>query len=453
MSSVDTSGAQRASRQLTAPRALRLRGMRAGAPRVLLAALALAVAVPVSVSAPAASPVQAATCTGWTDKVNPPRTIRVLRTKTDDPNVYGRVQTVDFRRYVETVMADEWPSYFPAESLKAAATAVKQYGWYYTMHGRSSYVTSSGACYDVKDSTIDQLYRPEIRSAKAEHKAAVTATWGLSVRRSGVFFLTGYRSGSTSASCGSDATGTRLYAWSVYDCGRDGKSRREIQRIYYGSSFSEVWSDQTSGSAPAPAPATNTYTEQGRVSTAVKRYIGKPHQDGAMGPNSFSSAGLVYRSFADAGLLFRMGGKYRTPLELYSYFKSKGKADRVNPRVGDLVAWAGGRHVGVYVGNGYAVSALKSGVKQHTIGYPSAEFTAYLHTGLSATATPVRATTQESPLRSGPGRSYSRIATLPANAKLTVLGSALDERGVRYHKVRTSSGKVGWVSSNLTRAL
>jgi hypothetical protein len=311
-------GAQRASRH---PHPLRTRF------RTLLtrsSALAAALAIGATLQAPAtAVPAESVAqaghskCTGWTSKTTPPRTIRVLRTKTNDPDVKGRVQTVDFRRYVETVMADEWPSYFPAETLKAAATAVKQYGWYYTMNHRSSYRTRSGACYDVKDSTIDQLFRPEIRRASASHRAAVTATWGLSVRKGGTFFLTGYRAGSRT-SCGADRDGYRLYAWSAYDCGRDGKTRRQIQRLYYGSNYSEVWSG---------------------------------------------------------------GGS----------------------------------------GGGSATSSF-------------------------------RVTTDDAPLRNGPGRSYARIITLRDGLRLKVLGSDKDERGVVWHKVRTPAGRVGWVSSRLTRA-
>ena len=49
------------------------------------------------------------------------------------------------------------------------ALAVKQYGWYYTMHWRGGSCqvtnpddgTTTVECYDVKDGTLDQIYKPE----------------------------------------------------------------------------------------------------------------------------------------------------------------------------------------------------------------------------------------------------------------------------------------------------
>ncbi|MBA2558275.1 MAG: SpoIID/LytB domain-containing protein [Chloroflexi bacterium] len=184
---------------------------------------------------PTAQPAAASTCTGWKDKVNPPSTIRVLRD--------GRtVETVNFRRYVEIVMAAEWPAFYPQATLEAAAVAVKQFGWYYTMNHRSWYRTSGGACYDVKDNTSDQIYWPDTRTPKAEHLAAVRDTWGLSVRKRDRFFLTGYRAGAF-VDCGKDADGFRLYAHSAFKCGRAGMTRAQIQHVYYDPGLTFVWAD------------------------------------------------------------------------------------------------------------------------------------------------------------------------------------------------------------------
>ncbi len=54
-----------------------------------------------------------------------------------------------------------------------------------------------------------------------------------------------------------------------------------------------------------------------------------------------------------------------------------------NPRVGDLVIWGGGTHVGIYIGNGKAISTLTNGVRIHGVFAVTARFTAYLHTGMS----------------------------------------------------------------------
>src|SRR3990172_8723234 len=188
---------------------------------------------------PSSAPVATAatSCTGWKNHYVPPKTIRVYRTYGP---AAGRVQTVSFRSYVENTVAWEWPSAFPTASLRAGAIAAKQYGWYYAMTYRGG-TSPGGACYDVKDNSADQVYRPETRNASASQKAAVAATWAISIRRSrngvpGQFILTGYYPGSISG-CGAQTNGFRLYQKGVYDCGRKGLTLEEIMRIYYGSTL------------------------------------------------------------------------------------------------------------------------------------------------------------------------------------------------------------------------
>ncbi|MFI5253845.1 MAG: FG-GAP-like repeat-containing protein [Candidatus Limnocylindrales bacterium] len=190
----------------------------------------------------------------------------------------GTVQTVDFTAYVQNVMAWEWPSTWPTSTLRAAAIAVKQYAWYYTMHYRGG-TSAGGACYDVKDTTADQIYRPETRSAAASHKDAVAATWPMSIRRTksgvaGTFILTGYRSGSSTA-CGADADGFLLYGKSLYDCGKKGKTLEEIERIYYGSTLQPTTpgahqiADTPFGDAGAVVPAASGVDAYVRTSTGA----------------------------------------------------------------------------------------------------------------------------------------------------------------------------------------
>ena len=121
----------------------------------------------------------ASSCTGWTSQTLPPTTIKVLRTDS------GKVQKVDFRRYVAEVMASgEWPSRLRKATLEAGAVATKQYAWYHAMkgHHRSAYVRG-GSCYDVRDDTRDQLYRPASAKPTTKQLAAVQKTWGLSLRK------------------------------------------------------------------------------------------------------------------------------------------------------------------------------------------------------------------------------------------------------------------------------
>jgi hypothetical protein len=176
-------------------------------------------------------------CTGWTNQVVPPRAIRVLRTAS------GRVQRVPFRRYVAEVMASgEWPSRLHMVTLEAGAVATKQYAWYYAMRGHHRpHYRYNGRCYDVRDDTADQLFRPERARPSGRQTRAIDATWGLTLRKYGRFFLTGYRAGVV-GSCAADANGWKLYAMSVEACARQGWSRERIQRTYLGPRLSFVWS-------------------------------------------------------------------------------------------------------------------------------------------------------------------------------------------------------------------
>ena len=177
-------------------------------------------------------------CTGWTSQAVPPASIRVLRTRT------GRVETVPFRKYVARVMASgEWPSRLKMATLEAGALASKQYAWYYAMKGnhRADYIRG-GKCYDVRDDTRDQLYRHYASPTDRQWKA-LDKTWGLTLRKNGRFFLTGYRAGS-SGTCGADANGWKLYARSVEACARQGWSYARILRKYLSPRLDFVWSDK-----------------------------------------------------------------------------------------------------------------------------------------------------------------------------------------------------------------
>lgn len=191
---------------------------------------------------------RAAACTPWSSEFAPPPTIRVLRSQRDlvAPEVVGTVQEVDFRQYVATTMAVEWPESYPLETLKAGAVATKQFAWYHVIHPRGGLVDlpdGTQTCYDVVDTTIDQYYYPEKYGVGLPDGpgrkivAALDETWDVTVRkyvpasRASRFFLTGYRAG-TSTVCGEDANGFKLYHRSTRACGLDGLRYREILRRY-----------------------------------------------------------------------------------------------------------------------------------------------------------------------------------------------------------------------------
>ena len=198
------------------------------ASRVLVGVLVMSTILFVP-QAHAPAPAQAGCGTRWASRVVPPKKISVLRTAT------GKVQNVSFRRYVAVVMASgEWPTRLQPATLETGAVATKQYAWYYALAGnhRPDYVNNKGTCYDVRDDTQDQLYRPERASPTRKQQDAIDRTWAITLRKGGRFFLTGYRAGSRKK-CASDANGWKLFARSVETCAKQGWSRGRIQRAYY----------------------------------------------------------------------------------------------------------------------------------------------------------------------------------------------------------------------------
>ena len=188
------------------------------------------------------SPADAACGTNWTSKKEPPDSILVYRTAT------GKVEEVGFKRYVAVVMASgEWPSSLPVALLEAGAQATKQYGWYYALEGnhRDGYENASGKCYDVRDDSDDQVYRPETAEPTDKQKAARDALWGLSLRKNDKFFLTGYRPGSATK-CAKDHNEWKLFARSAEDCAeRLGYDSIDILHAYYSPRLTKVWAPGT----------------------------------------------------------------------------------------------------------------------------------------------------------------------------------------------------------------
>jgi hypothetical protein len=219
--------------------------------------VALTFAVPASAAVAPVEPAPAQVfdappkrCSKWGSAFTPPKTVQVLRTSatTDDKQVKGTVQKVDFYEYVATVMAAEWPESYPLETLKAGAIATKQFAWYYVLNYRGGVKWKDGVkqCYDVVDSTVDQWYKPEVfgpgqdkwPAPDSRIRRAMDATWDQSLRKyryssgDSEFFLVGYRAGSRSAACGEDATGFKLFHNSTKKCGQDGLKYEEILRLY-----------------------------------------------------------------------------------------------------------------------------------------------------------------------------------------------------------------------------
>jgi hypothetical protein len=201
--------------------------------------------------------------TKWPDDLHPPTTIRVLRS--DGPNK-GHVETVNFFWYVGVVMRAEYSSGATKTPLwmRMGSLSVKQYGWYKAMQwggGRVTFTvanpdgstTSKTECYDVKDTTADQLYKPERLDTTTGQwvpknvpnsaiNTAMRETWHMSLRKWQTqnnrtkMFLTGYRSGYQNP-CGTDSTGYKIFQKSLYDCTVKNLTTYETIRRYYEPSF------------------------------------------------------------------------------------------------------------------------------------------------------------------------------------------------------------------------
>lgn len=198
-------------------------------PRIAPAVLAMFASVFALPFAQPAQPAAAARaqCTNWTSTSEPPPDIAVYRVSE------GKVERVDFRHYVMRVASREWGVKQP-ELRRAGVHAVKQYAWYHVLRWRGG--TYNGECYDVKDTTADQLYanRPLDEISQAV-KEAVNYTWTWRLFRDGKLIMTGYRRGDD-VPCASDG-GYRLYVRSARKCAAKGWSAGRILRTYYTASL------------------------------------------------------------------------------------------------------------------------------------------------------------------------------------------------------------------------
>jgi cell wall-associated NlpC family hydrolase len=130
-------------------------------------------------------------------------------------------------------------------------------------------------------------------------------------------------------------------------------------------------------------------TETDAVFSFAQRQLDKPFRLGSNGLRRYDCSGLVYRTFAENGLLTRIGGNRRAN-GYFQWFKSHDRLTS-NPRPGDLVVWAkrGHRvsHIGIFKGynsNGkaMALSALRTGVAIHRVNGINKPLKAYLRVQL-----------------------------------------------------------------------
>lgn len=214
----------------------------------------------------------------------------------------------------------------------------------------------------------------------------------------------------------------------------------------------------------ATSAQSQTSNQRAKIVRIAESFVGAQYRFGAEGMQAFDCSGLVWRAYKEAGLEAKIGTARKGAKSYYYWFKKRGLASRTNPRPGDLIIWKKGKHMGIYVGNGMAVSALnpKLGVRKHKVNWLGG-FTAYLHVqltgganGTDGTGTNDGSTTSDYlfkvtsdvdrlVVRDGPGTGNDRIAIVNRGTVIRVTDKAFDGQDRKWFKAKLSSGKIGWV--------
>lgn len=123
-----------------------------------------------------------------------------------------------------------------------------------------------------------------------------------------------------------------------------------------------------------------------RVLKVALNQLGDPWKHYAKGPNKFDCVGFVWFAYNENGLKEKIGG-YRGVKSYFSWFKSRGlvTSDMSKAQPGDLIVWGRYKHIGIYLGNGMAVSALVNpyGVSKHKVkGYIGMAVKGYLQVNI-----------------------------------------------------------------------
>lgn len=123
------------------------------------------------------------------------------------------------------------------------------------------------------------------------------------------------------------------------------------------------------GMAPPSASAASDPAQA--VIAAARGYLGVPYKLGTEGPRQFDCSGFLFRTFSDVGELPRISGMRLLARGYMRWFVTRGlfTKDVDEARPGDLVVWNMGEHIGIYLGDGKAISALVNpyGITIHSL--------------------------------------------------------------------------------------
>ncbi len=138
---------------------------------------------------------------------------------------------------------------------------------------------------------------------------------------------------------------------------------------------------------PAPVAASAApQTELAKIIGVAQSELGSRYAFASAGPNTFDCSGFVTYVYRKAGLLDRIGSRRRTVAGYHQWFSRHSTVTRgINTaQPGDLLIWGRNHHIGIYVGDNKAISALINpwGVKLHRVDRISLKLKYVLHVKL-----------------------------------------------------------------------
>ncbi|MDQ3938755.1 MAG: NlpC/P60 family protein [Chloroflexota bacterium] len=261
--------------------------------------------------------------------------------------------------------------------------------------------------------------------------------------------------------------------------------------------------------AGAPAAPVSAAKASEAVIQAARGYLGTPYRLGGEGPKTFDCSGLIFRIFADTGQLSRIGGARMRAARYLKWFSARGLTSKKDGQRGDLVIYANGKHMGIYLGRGKVISAVSTGVSVHRLHGLTIKFTTFLKVNWSGgkgggagagsggakdrskgkqdggrkdkdrqrdnggageagggdvvatDAAPVVEQDESSKgfatgtmnLRRGHGPDEKIIGWVSRGSRFTITGTGQSPSGALWYSVVTKNGKDGWVYSRWVRVL
>jgi murein DD-endopeptidase len=237
----------------------------------------------------------------------------------------------------------------------------------------------------------------------------------------------------------------------------------------------------------APAVAAPQERAEAVIGAALQ-YLGRPYRLGGEGPNFLDCSGLVFRAFSDAGQLKAVGKARMRAVGYLRWFERRGlaTADESLAARGDLIVYANGEHIGIYLGRGEVVSALTtSGITVHRLHGINWAFSHVLKVDWSMGRNPpVLPVVDEAPddeadqetasddaaadesastadgiaglatgslnLRTAPDPAAQLVGVVSRGSDFTVIGAGRSPSGSLWLNVVTGSGASGWIWSQFT---